>query len=172
MQYYYDSIDNSYMVPMMLQKTYKKINDPCTYSQNIPLEIKLIREAVSDEKYDQMFYDYLISITPTQENKDIILGIRNDEMKHFGLLRQIYFDLVGEMISTVQNSEFAMPASYSQGLQNAMTRELGAIEKNRKILFALKCKKHINMIMEIISDELKHVNLYTVLNSKYACHND
>lgn len=172
MQYYYDNINDSYMEPIMSEKSYKQINYPCTYAQIIPMEIKLIRDAVLGEKKDQMFYDYLISIAPTQENKDVIIGIRNDEMKHLALLRQIYYDLVGQMISSVQNCEISMPASYCQGLQNAMIRELRAIEKNRKILFALKCKKHINMITEIISDELKHVNLYNLLNSKNDCHSD
>lgn len=39
----------------------------------------LMKEAIQDERADELFYDYLISAPPTQEEKDIITSIRNDE---------------------------------------------------------------------------------------------
>ncbi|WP_152563681.1 hypothetical protein [Clostridium drakei] len=39
----------------------------------------LMKEEIQDERADELFYDYLISATPTQEEKDIITSIRNYE---------------------------------------------------------------------------------------------
>jgi len=47
--------------------------------------------------------------------------------------------------------------------------EQGAVEKYRKILFAMKERKHINMMTEIITDELRHLGLYNYLYAKNQC---
>ncbi|AKA70563.1 hypothetical protein CSCA_3438 [Clostridium scatologenes] len=39
----------------------------------------LMKEEIQDERADELFYDYLISAASTQEEKDIITSIRNDE---------------------------------------------------------------------------------------------
>ncbi len=159
------------MDPEFYQRPIMQV-DPYTYPQNFPMALQLIREAVSGEREDQMFYSYLISIAPTQEDKKIITGIRNDEMKHFGLFRQIYFELTGQMISPSQQGEFKRPSSYCQGIKQALLGELAAVEKYRKILFALQNRRHINMLTEIITDELRHANLYNLLYSKNECHEE
>ena len=157
---------------MMPQDQYMMPVDPYAYPQNLPMALQLIREAVSGEAEDRMFYEYLISAAPTQEDKDIITGIRNDEMKHFGLFRQIYFELTGQTIPPPQQGEFTKPASYCQGLKRAILGELSAVERYRRILFALQDRRHINMLTEIITDELRHGSLYNLLYSKNKCYEE
>ena len=44
--------------------------------------IELIRTSVGNEREDELFYDNLIKIAPTDKEKDIIKSIRDDEKKH------------------------------------------------------------------------------------------
>ena len=168
MQYYYDNYSPSYryMEPNRMPM------DIYTYPQNLPMALKLITEALSGETEDKLFYNYLLSVAPSQEDKDIICGIRNDEMKHFKLFRQIYFELTCQMPPQPRQEEFKKPSSYCQGIKRAILGELAAVEKYRKILFAMQDRRHINMLTEIITDELRHASLYNLLYSKNECYEE
>lgn len=137
--------------------------DPFTYPQNFPKALQLIENAVAGEREDELFYDYLISIAPTQEAKNIIQGIRDDERKHNRLFRKLYLELTGYEIPSVQEEEFVKPQSYCDGVKKALLGELSAVQKYRQILYALQNRVHINMLTEIITDELRHANLYNLL---------
>lgn len=158
--------------PYMMPQTTQDLNapDPYSYPQNLPTALQLIRDAVAGEREDEMFYDYLISVAPTEEDKDIIRSIRDDERKHFKMFRQIYFELTGQSVPPTKDKEFERPTSYCAGIQKALFGELGAVERYRKILFALQDRRHINMLTEIITDELKHSSKYNFLYSKNHCH--
>lgn len=145
--------------------------DPYTYPQNLPMALQLIRESVPDELEDSMFYNYLISIAPTQEDKDIITGIRNDEMKHFGLFRQIYYQLTGQLLPEPR-VRVTRPASYCQGLKKALLGEVAAVARYRRILYALQDRRQINILTEIITDEIRHSSLYNFLYSKNECYEE
>lgn len=135
--------------------------------QNIPDSILgLIRSAVAGEREDELFYDYLISSAPSAEDKEIIESIRNDERKHNRMFRQLYYELTGEMLPPAMESDFQMPASYTDGIKKALFGELAAVEKYRKILFALGNRRHINMLTEVITDELRHGSKYNYLFTK------
>lgn len=63
--------------PCMMQNQYTApqsipgmvVQDPYTYPQNVPMALQLIREAVSGENEDRQFYEYLISVAPTEGEK-------------------------------------------------------------------------------------------------------
>ncbi|MCR4435866.1 MAG: ferritin-like domain-containing protein [Clostridiales bacterium] len=144
--------------------------DPYTYPGNLSGALQLIHGAVAGEREDELFYDYLISIAPSEEDKKIISSIRDDERKHFKLFRQIYLELTGQMLPPAQDTEFERPKSYCAGIQKALFGELGAVERYRKILFALQDRRQINMLTEIITDEIKHSSKYNFLYSRNQCY--
>jgi rubrerythrin len=161
------------MYPMMPHDQYMMTpRDQYSYPYNLPMALQLIRQAVAGEREDEMFYDYLLNTAPSEEDKNIIRGIRDDEKKHFGLFRQIYYELTGQMIPPPPKTEFTKPKSYCMGLKRALKGELGAVEKYRKILFALQERRQINILTEIITDELRHGNLYNLLYSKNECYEE
>lgn len=140
--------------------------DQYIMAENLRAALQLIREAVTSEKEDELFYDYLISAAPSEEEKKIIESIRDDERKHFKMFRELYFELTGRRLPTPPEPEFVKPASYEAGLEKALFGELGAVEKYRKILFGLQRRKDINKLTEIITDELKHAHKYNYLYTK------
>lgn len=143
--------------------------EPYTYPQNLPEALKLIQEAVAGETEDKLFYQYLIDTAPSKEDKEIITSIRDDELNHFALFRQVYFLLTGNMLPPPEEVPFEKPKSYCEGLKRAIKGEQNAVRKYRKILFALQDRVQINILVEIITDELRHGTLYNYLYTKNGC---
>lgn len=175
-------MQNQYMLPqttpdMMMPVQYQMPQMPknmsgleeYTYPQNVPGALKLIQEAVAGETEDRMFYQYLIENAPSEEDKEIITGIRNDEIGHASLFRQVYFQLTGKMLPPPQDVTFEKPASYCEGLKRALIGEQNAAKKYRRILYALQDRVQINILTGIITDELRHGTLYNYLYSKNGC---
>ena len=71
----------------------------------IQTALQLTKEAVQGEREDELFYQFLISIAPTQE-KEIIASIRDDEKKHNFMFRKIYRDFTGTEVQGVNGEQF------------------------------------------------------------------
>ena len=137
----------------------------------VPLSeaLNLIKNAVEGETEDRLFYEYLINNASSRKDKEIIKGIRDDEIKHAKLFRQLYYEHTGKIIGPDKNVSFEKPASYCDGLIKALMGEQNAVRKYRKILFAMKERSHINTLTEIITDEIRHGSLYNLLIHNNDC---
>nr|WP_152750491.1 ferritin-like domain-containing protein [Clostridium estertheticum] len=122
-----------------------------------------VKEAVQGEREDELFYDYLISVAPTREEKAIIISIRDDERKHNSLFRKIYKDFTGMEVSTDGENTFEKPSSYIDGIKKALFGELRAVEKYRAIRRALPMGPYRDVLFDIITDEIKHSSKYNYL---------
>lgn len=139
------------------------------YPANLPEALQLITGALAGEREDRLFYEYLISTAPSEEDKEIIRGIRDNEIHHFELFRIIYCQMTGQLPPSPKETPFVKPASYCEGIRKALLGEESAVVRYRKILFAMQNRIHINMLVEIITDELRHGTLYSYLYSKNGC---
>lgn len=128
--------------------------------------LMLIRRAVAGERKDRLFYQYLISVAPGQREREIIASIRDDEIKHFDMFREIYRDITGNNPTPLGTEEFERPESYRAGIEEALFGELSAVEMYRQIYFGLRCRKHRDMLFEIITDEIKHASKYNYLYTR------
>jgi len=122
-----------------------------------------IKSAVQSEREDELFYDYLISVAPTAEEKEIIASIRDDERGHNKMFRQIYKGITGSDIPAGEDEEFVKPISYLDGIKRALFGELGAVEKYREIRRGLPTTMYRDMLFNIITDEIKHSAKYNYL---------
>lgn len=127
-----------------------------------PEALRIIVESVSAEREDELFYDYLIQTAPNDQ-KEIITAIRDDERKHFKMLREIYWEVTGQEIPPAPGVTFEKPESYCAGIKKALFGELGAVERYRKALFGFEFLPYRNMITEIYTDELKHASKWNYL---------
>lgn len=139
------------------------------YPQNMQNALALIAQAVAGEAEDAQFYTWLLQNAPSDEDRQIITGIRGDEMHHNGWFRQLYLELTGRPVPAVQGETFTPPASYCDGLHHAIMGEQDAVRRYRQILFALQNRVHINVLTNIITDELRHAVLYNYLYAKNNC---
>ncbi len=143
--------------------------DLFTYPQNLQNALELILQALSGETEDRMFYSWLIEQAPSKEDQTIIAGIRDDEIGHYSLFRQLYYELTGLVPQQTQGEQFTPPQSYCDGLARALQGEQNAVRKYRHILYAMQYPVHINIMTEIITDEIRHGILYSYLYSKNSC---
>ncbi len=134
--------------------------------------LSLIKSSVSGEKEDEMFYDYLISVAPTDKQKDIIVAIRDDERKHNKMFRNIYKDITGKDVVIENEEKFVEPKSYIAGVEKALFGELSAVEKYRKIMADLPYTMYRDMLFEIITDEIKHAIKYNYILYLNCCKNN
>ncbi len=140
-----------------------------TYPENLENALALIQKAVGGENEDRLFYTYLIDNSSSEEEKQIISGIRDNEIQHYGWFRQIYQDLTGKSVPKQPEEEFSAPANYCEGLARALMGEQSAVQRYRKILYAMQRRVHINMLTQIITDEIRHAILYSYLFTKAGC---
>lgn len=133
-------------------------------NQQLQEALESIKEAVQGEREDELFYDYLISVAPTMEEKKIIASIRDDEKNHNRLFRIIYKDFTGGKEVPAGNEEtFEKPKSYLEGIEKALFGELRAVEKYRDIRSALAISMYRDILFDIITDEIKHASKYNYL---------
>lgn len=125
--------------------------------------LTLVKEAIQDEKKDEFFYDYLIIGAITEDEKNIISSIRHDTRNHIKYFKEIYEFYSGEDIPESIYTKFEKPTSYIEGLKKAMFGELSAVEKYRDIRAGLPNEFFRDMMFEIITDELKHGEMYNYL---------
>ncbi len=133
-----------------------------TFSQ----AVELIRKSIEDEKEDELFYNKLIEQAPTEDDKNIIKSIREDEIKHNQILRDLYYQITGQIVpvnnlSTASNDNM----NYKENLQKALFGELEAVKKYRKVLSQMPSGESYTLIMSIMTDELTHANKYNFLIS-------
>lgn len=152
------------------------------YNYNYPTpqgfinSVKLIEQSVEGEKYDALFYEWLINNIPTQgltpeqvkSIKDTIISIRNDEMSHNKTFKKMYKRLTGKD-ATPEEKEFVAPASFVDGIIMALNGELNAVKRYRIIMEGMPNLPYRDIVFNILSDEIRHSSLYnyiyaTVLN--------
>ncbi|MBU5482861.1 ferritin-like domain-containing protein [Clostridium sp. MSJ-11] len=131
--------------------------------------LDLIKEAVQDERNDELTYDYLIKMAPTKEEKEIIMSIRNDERKHRKWFKEIYKCYTGQDIESTDCEKFVKPKSYVEGIKRALFGELAAVEKYRIIRMGLPNRYQRDILLEILTDEMKHATKYNYILTMNLC---
>lgn len=147
----------------------QQMSDIFTYPQNLQNALDLMQQALGGETADRMFYTWLIDNAPSEEDKAIISGIRDDEISHYALFNQLYYDITGMVSPQISNETFTPPENYCDGLALALLGEQNAVKKYRKIFYAMQYRDHINIMTEIITDEIRHGILYNFLYTSNGC---
>lgn len=128
--------------------------------------LNMIRDSVMDEANDEVFYNMLIEQAISDEDKDIIKLIRDNEITHNKLLRDVYYSLTGTMLPQSNATIEMQPMTYINNLKKALMGEVEAANRYRKIMSAMPDKSSTSSIMHILVDELRHASLYNYLISK------
>jgi len=140
-----------------------RVEDEMMYNTQLQEALVRVKEAVQGEREDELFYDYLISMAPTMEEKEIITSIRDDERRHNREFRRIYKDFTGMEVPVGEEETFERPESYIDGIKKALFGELRAVERYRDIRRALGMGPQRDVLFDIITDELKHSSKYNYL---------
>lgn len=121
------------------------------------------------EREDDIFYSYLIDVAPTQEEKEILSSILEDERKHLKYDTVIYEELTGMSVPAEEEEPFEKPKTYLQGLKKALFGEAAAIERYRDIRRSLPPSPYKELLSDIISDETRHAIKFDYLLLLNTC---
>lgn len=169
-QYFYNyPFPYSPVTDMVTMENQSQVDNNFVYPQNVMTALNFIQQALAGETEDRMFYSWLIDNAPSDEDKQIISEIRDNEIGHYDLFKQIYNEITGQMPQPINQEQFTQPENYCAGLAKALIGEQNAVKKYRNILYAMQNRVHINMMTEIITDEIRHGILYNYLYSKNNC---
>lgn len=125
-------------------------------------------EAVQVEKEKEFFYEYLISVGPTEGDRELIVSIRDDEKEHRDMFRTIYKDFTGQEIKEEKAEEKVKEQdSYLAGIQFGLFESLREVETYREIFKGLPEGYYRDAVSDMISDKLKHATMY---NFQYTIH--
>lgn len=128
--------------------------------------IENVKSYIIDENEDEAFYDKLIQLAPNDDQKKIIADIRDDEKIHANIFRKIFTELTGVILPVTPNKmdkDSHSNLSYMDGLKTALFGELDAIKKYREIMTYMPNKTLYNMVMYVMTDEIRHADKYNYL---------
>jgi rubrerythrin len=125
--------------------------------------LELVKKALMGEKEDDLFYDYMLSIAPTKEEKEIINTISNNKKKQYKMFKEIYKFFTGKEVTIDNNFKFINPKSYKNGVKKALFEELSAVEKYRIIRAGMPKRYFQDMVFEILTDALEHAQKYNYI---------
>lgn len=167
--YSFNQMNSDFLWNMAAEDNSSQMYNIYQYPDNLANALDLITQAVSGESEDREFYTYLLENAPSEEDRQIITGIRDNEINHFNMFHKIFYDLTGKIVQQQNQEQFVPPSTYCDGLRKAILGEQNAVAKYRQILFAMQSHYHFNMVMEIMTDEIRHGILYNYLFTKNGC---
>lgn len=142
-------------------------NNSVDFTQNsFNRALDLVREEIQDKTTAELLCDYLISIAPTQEEKDIMISIRDDEITHRKLLKEIYRYYTCEEIQNTNNENFIILSSYIEGINKAIFDKLNYMDNYKFIGSHLSNTADMDTMFRILTDEMKNLTKYNyILNN-------
>lgn len=132
--------------------------------------INSIKDSIQDEQNDITFYNMLLNHASDDEDILILKEIIENETRHNRLLRNVYFDLTGTTIQDTRSIYLENRCIREEALDNlkkAFFDELEAVKKYREIMIAMPDFQKYNILMEIMTDELRHASFLNYLITKY-----
>lgn len=128
------------------------------------LNDKLI-EAMKAERHDRVKYQRMMEMTTDPVVIKQIKFAYDDEIKHYGMFQQIYYQLTGRKLDIPIPSNIEKYSTLMEAVQSSIEGENEAVDLYREI-FALLSNKHMrDEIFEIITDEQEHFGRFIYLYS-------
>ncbi len=125
--------------------------------------LNLIKEAMKSERHDRVKYKKMMEMTDDPNVKKQIKFAYDDEIKHYGMFRQIYYQLTGKLINFPIPEKVEEYANIMDAVKSSIEGENDAVDAYRDIYAMLNNKHMRDMIFEIITDEIEHANRFVYL---------
>lgn len=146
-----------------MQEYFYYDQDPYGYYRQNQKLIQDIGKAVQDEFNAIHYYTKLAELTTNTEFRNLILRVRQDEIKHFHRFAKIYTDLTKKYPHITLNH--TLPTSFKQGIRESIRDEQETVPFYRSIAARLSNQKHKNTVMQAANDEARHFKVFSNINS-------
>ncbi|MFD2169539.1 ferritin family protein [Tumebacillus lipolyticus] len=127
--------------------------------------LRMVRQAISDERQAQQFYRLLAERANSKFQKEQIDHAYEDEVKHEKMLIRLYSTITGQSphVSSAQAPELA---DYLTGIRKAFTDELQAAEMYRDLYLMSNLPWVRDIFFELITDEMEHASRFAFIRAE------
>jgi rubrerythrin len=117
-----------------------------------------IRKAINDEFKAISYYTKLAEMAPDNNARQAILGIRQDEIRHFNAFSQSYLSLTGgyPRINLVTPGD--LPSNYRQGVRESIQDEAETVQFYLSIANRLSDPRAKRRFIRAAYDEQRHAS--------------
>jgi len=126
-----------------------------------------IIEAMKAERHDRVKYQMMMEMTSDPEVIKQIKFAYDDEIKHYRMFQQIYYQLTGRQLDIPIPTNIEKYNSLMEAVQSSIEGESEAVDLYREIFALMTNKQMRDMVFEIITDEQEHfgrfIYLYSIL---------
>jgi len=122
--------------------------------------LDLIIEAMKAERHDRVKYGIMMQMTEDPAVKKQIKFAYDDEIKHYQMFRQIYYQLTGRAINIPLPAEVEKYDNIMDAVKSSIEGEHEAVDLYRDIHAMLPNQRLRDMVFEIITDEIEHANRF------------
>ncbi|WML43175.1 ferritin-like domain-containing protein [Neobacillus sp. PS3-40] len=134
------------------------------YRQNRQL-LKQISKAMNDEFQAVQYYTRLAELAPNKQTRQAILGIRQDEIKHFHWFAKGYLDLSGKYPPLTLG--VALPSSFKRGVRDSLKDEQETVPFYRNLASQITDQQFKERILKAADDEHQHAQIFSQLATTF-----
>ena len=139
----------------------------CDWSATGVCDVKaMLRAAMKNELRAARKYRYLAELAQCESDKEMLLGIRADEKRHFRLLQEIYRDLTCECYPAPRVC-VKRPSNMCKGLKRAICAEMDDVSFYEQLAQCLTEMQHKEIVLSILNDEREHAQQLAALYRIY-----
>jgi rubrerythrin len=125
-----------------------------------------INKAVNDEFSAIHYYTRLAELAPNNQFQQAILGIRQDEIKHFDWFSKAYYDLSGSYPQISLNIK--LPHTFQEGVSESIKDEVETVPFYQSIARRITNARIQSRIVRAASDEQRHGQIFRTIQSHFS----
>ena len=123
----------------------------------------LIVKAMKAERHDRVKYERMMASTKDEAVKKQINFAYEDEIKHYEMFQQIYFQLTGKKLDIPLPTNIEKYNTLMEAVKSSIEGENEAVDLYREIYARMSNKQMRDKIFEIITDEQEHAGRFIYL---------
>jgi len=124
-----------------------------------------IVEAMKAERHDRVKYQRMMEMTTDPMVIKQIKFAYDDEIKHYVMFQQIYYQLTGKKIDIPIPTNIEKHNTLMEAVQSSIEGENEAVDLYREIFALMTDKQMRDKLFEIITDEQEHFGRFIYLYS-------
>jgi rubrerythrin len=123
----------------------------------------LMLKAMQAERHDAVKYQRMMEMTNNPMVKAQIKFAHDDELKHYEMFRQMYYQMTGRAVDIPLPANVERYNTLIEAVQSSIEGENEAVDLYREISALMTNKQMRDTIYEIITDEQEHFGRFIYL---------
>jgi rubrerythrin len=127
--------------------------------------LKDIAKALNDEFQAIHYYTRLAELAPNKQTRQAILGVRQDEIKHFHWFSKGYLDVSGKYPPITLG--VTLPSSYKRGVRDSIKDEQETVPFYQRLSSQIADKQLKERFLKAAEDEHRHAQIFSQLATSF-----